>query len=107
MMSITATVKTAAEEQAAICRLFAHSQRVLILWVLADREKSVSQIAQALNTSLQNTSQHLRRMKKSGIIVPRREAQTIYYHICRDALPELGWLLLKASPETVETIPVT
>jgi len=58
----------------------------LILWVLAKGEKSVGEIAAAVEASLQNTSQHLRLMKDRGILTGRREGQTIYYRIADLAL---------------------
>jgi len=42
---------------------------------------SVNEIAQAIHSSLQNTSQHLRLMKGQGILDTRRAGQTIYYRI--------------------------
>ena len=80
--------KALAESQAAICSVFANAKRVMILWSLADREKSVGQIASAIEASLQCTSQHLNMMKQMGVLDSRRDGQTIYYHVVRDDLVE-------------------
>lgn len=72
-------LKKLAECQASVCRVFACSRRILILWVLASGEQSVTDIACQIGASLQNTSQHLQLMKKMGFVTSRREAQTIYY----------------------------
>jgi DNA-binding transcriptional ArsR family regulator len=56
----------------------------MILWALAREEKAVTAIAQAIDASLQNTSQHLSLMKGAGILESRRDGQTIYYHIADD-----------------------
>ena len=67
-----------------------------ILWVLAaEKEKSVGEIASAVDSSLQNTSQHLRLMKDKGIVASRREGQTVYYRIERDDLVDGCRLLLQ------------
>jgi DNA-binding transcriptional ArsR family regulator len=71
----------AAEKQAEICKVFGNVNRVLILWALGDREMSVGDIADAIESSLQNTSQHLRLMKDKGIVASRRKGHVIYYHI--------------------------
>lgn len=69
------------EEQAQIHQVFSNSWRILILWVLENQENSVGEIADAIGTTMQNTSQHLRLMKDKGILESRREGQTIYYRI--------------------------
>ena len=76
-----AELKTRAEQQADLYRVLSSATRLRILWALADQELSVGEIAAAVETSLQNTSQHLRLMQDKGILTSRREAQTIYYAI--------------------------
>ncbi|MCB8920298.1 MAG: winged helix-turn-helix transcriptional regulator [Ardenticatenaceae bacterium] len=93
---MNAAYKALAEKQAAVCSVFANPTRVLILWALADGERPVSDIAMAVEASLQNTSQHLRLMKERGILKSRREAQTIYYHIVENENTESCQLLLHA-----------
>lgn len=87
--------KMLAEQQAAVCRIFANPTRILILWAVAEDEKSVSEIAAAVGASLQNTSQHLRLMKERGILKSRREAQTIYYRVGPNEYTEKCQLLLQ------------
>lgn len=70
-----------AEKQAALCRVMANSRRLHILWVLSKEELSVSEIALRVGSSMQNISQHLGLLKKSGIVTARRAGQTIYYQI--------------------------
>jgi DNA-binding transcriptional ArsR family regulator len=78
---MNAKFKDLAEQQADIYRVFGNATRLRILWSLADQELSVGEIAAAAETSLQNTSQHLRLMQDKGILTSRRESQTIYYRI--------------------------
>ncbi len=70
-----------AGEQAEIFRIFSNEKRILIFWLLLEREMSVNEIAESVGTSIQNTSQHLRLMKSKGILDTRRDGQTIYYYI--------------------------
>ena len=79
------TIKLA-REQAQLCRIFGNQYRVLALWALTDGEMSVSEIANSVCSSIQNTSQHLRLMKDKGVVVSRREGQTVYYRIAEDDL---------------------
>ncbi len=77
-----------ARQQAEICKVFGNANRILILWALGDREMSVGDIAEAIESSLQNTSQHLRLMKDKGILISRRESHTVYYHVADHELLE-------------------
>lgn len=69
------------EEQAQVHQIFSNHWRILILWVLEKQENSVGEIADAIGTTMQNTSQHLRLMKDKGILESRRDGQTIFYRI--------------------------
>ena len=84
-----------AKKQADICRVFGNANRILILWSLVERAMSVSEIASAIGSSLQNTSQHLRLMKDKGVLSSRREGSTVYYQIeCGDFTKDCRVLLL-------------
>lgn len=93
--------KVLAENQAAVCSVFANPKRILILWTIADQEKSVSEIASIVGTSLQSTSQHLRLMRERGILNSRREGQTIYYFIAQNEAAEMCKLLNQPRPKGV------
>jgi DNA-binding transcriptional ArsR family regulator len=77
-------IKELAEKQAELCKLFGNASRILILWSLSDRELPVSEIAEEVGTSLQNTSQHLALLKEHKIVSSRRDGQTIYYRIAEN-----------------------
>ncbi|KAF0108125.1 MAG: hypothetical protein FD146_1139 [Anaerolineaceae bacterium] len=70
-----------AEKQAALCRAFGNARRLLILWILSKDELPVHEIAARAGSSLQNVSQHLNLLKRSGIVTTRRDGQTIFYQI--------------------------
>jgi ArsR family transcriptional regulator len=88
-----------AKKQAEICKVFGNPSRVMILWTLADGEMSVSGIASIIDSSLQNTSQHLRLMKDRGILACRREGNTVYYCITHHELLD-GCRLLQLTERT-------
>ncbi len=70
-----------AEKQAELFRIFGNARRLYILWLLAEEELSVNQIADRVGTTLQNISQHLGVLKRYGFVSNRRDGQTIYYNI--------------------------
>jgi DNA-binding transcriptional ArsR family regulator len=75
------TLYDLAEKQAAICKVIGNTRRLLILWQLSNQELSVNEIAASVGSTLQNVSQHLSVLKRSGIVVTRREGQDIYYQL--------------------------
>jgi ArsR family transcriptional regulator len=66
---------------ALIHSVFSNAKRLLIFWTLDGKEMSVNELADHIDSSAQNTSQHLRLMKERGILASRRDGQTIYYRI--------------------------
>lgn len=87
-------MKKIAEERAEIYQIFSNAKRLLIFWLLEEQEMPVKSLTEALGTSIQNTSQHLRLMKAKNILETRRDGKEIYYRIadtatgnlCRDIL---------------------
>ena len=51
------------------------------LWLLCHCEECVSNIAAAMNMSDPAVSHHLKLLKKSGLIVSRRDGKEIYYKL--------------------------
>lgn len=82
-----------ANRRANFCSVFSNANRVMILWELSEGEMSVTEIASAINASLQNTSQHLSLMKAQDIVSTRRDGQTIYYRIVDNPSQQLCFLL--------------
>lgn len=83
---VSPEIQDLAERQAMLCKVFSNAQRVLIFWLLAEKERTVSEIAEMINASLPSTSQHLHLMELNNILVSRRERQNIYYHIAENEL---------------------
>ena len=72
---------TKAQKQAEFCGILGNSRRIQIVWTLGNRELTVSEIAEEIKASMQNTSQHLRLMKNKGLLISRRDGREIYYRI--------------------------
>ena len=70
-----------AQEQAEYCGILGSALRIQIVWTLGDRELTVTEIAEDISASMQNTSQHLRLMKNKGVLHSRRDGREIYYRI--------------------------
>ena len=64
------------EVHADFCHVLSSSTRIMILWLLADGEKSVTELADTLELPVPNVSQHLRIMRDRGAVLTRKEGQS-------------------------------
>ena len=63
-----------------LLKALGNAQRLRVLCLLVDREMSVGQINEQLPDLSQSAlSQHLAKLREEGLVVTRREAQTIWY----------------------------
>jgi len=66
---------------AEICKTLSHPRRLEILSILRHGEMAVGAIVNLMRASKANVSQHLAIMRKSGILVARRDGQSVHYRI--------------------------
>ncbi len=71
----------AAGKASALMKTLGHKGRLMVLCQLASGEKSVGELSESLGISQSPLSQHLSRMRKEGLVITRREAQTIFYSL--------------------------
>jgi DNA-binding transcriptional ArsR family regulator len=64
-----------------LLKALANRHRLLILCQLIERERSVGELAEFLGIRDSTASQHLALMRRDGLVVARREGQTIWYSI--------------------------
>ncbi|HAD12368.1 MAG TPA: ArsR family transcriptional regulator [Saprospirales bacterium] len=64
---------------AGMAKAFAHANRLEILDLLANGEKTVEQIAAQTAVTVANASQHLQVLKQSRLVRSRRQGNFIYY----------------------------
>ena len=77
-------MKSAAEKASALMKTLGHQGRLMILCQLATGEKSVGELSRLLDIPQSPLSQHLSRMRGEGLVMPRREAQTVFYSLNSD-----------------------
>ncbi|MHB8512094.1 MAG: ArsR/SmtB family transcription factor [Actinomycetota bacterium] len=88
----------AVERAAASLRLLADPTRMKVLWALAQGESSVSCLAELAGANPPTVSQHLAKLRLSGLVTARREGTFIYYSVAdahvarmlRDAVDHAG-----------------
>ena len=86
-----------ARKQTALCKVFSSTRRVLIVWVLGDKEMTVTEIARSVGASMQSASQHLRLMKDKGILISRKDGQAVLYRVAQNELMQ-SCIILEQSP---------
>ena len=73
------TMRNHAGDAAQLLQALANENRLQVLCLLADGERSVGDINALLDLSQSALSQHLAVLRAEGLVQTRREAQTIYY----------------------------
>lgn len=79
---------------ARIAAALGNGRRAEIIEVLAQGERGVEQVAEAIEQSLANTSHHLRTLARAGLVVGRREGTHVRYRLASEQVLEL-WLALR------------
>ncbi|MGB4057134.1 MAG: metalloregulator ArsR/SmtB family transcription factor [Alphaproteobacteria bacterium] len=77
------------EEAVRLLRALANKKRLMIVCTLFMGEKNVGEMEKIVGLSQSALSQHLARLRRDGIVNNRRDAQTIYYSLCSDAVQQL------------------
>jgi DNA-binding transcriptional ArsR family regulator len=65
-------------------KALSHENRLLLLCLLAERERSVSELEQILSLRQPTVSQQLARLRYDDLVTTRRDGKTIYYSIAND-----------------------
>lgn len=69
------------ELHAEVCKAFTHPTRVRILDLLRDGEKTVGNLAEAMDLAQPNVSQHLTVMRNADVVTRRKEGPHAYYRL--------------------------
>ena len=77
--------KTLAQEfsqlEADLCFALADSNRILILYTLAEESRNVTEITNDLNINQPTASRHLKILRERGLVSTERNGNTITYHL--------------------------
>ncbi|HRF08212.1 MAG TPA: metalloregulator ArsR/SmtB family transcription factor [Xanthobacteraceae bacterium] len=65
-------------------KALSHESRLLLLCLLAEGERSVTELENILSLRQPTVSQQLARLRFDGMVTTRREGKTIYYSIAND-----------------------
>jgi rhodanese-related sulfurtransferase/DNA-binding HxlR family transcriptional regulator len=77
-----------------VAKAMASGRRAEIVDLLAQGERSVDEIAAAIDQTVANTSHHLRAMARAGLVSTRRDGTRIFYALASERVAEL-WAALR------------
>ena len=90
------------ELHADMCKGFSHPLRLMILNILRVSEKSVAEIAEALEIPFGTVSPHLLMMKRRRVLVSLRSGNQIFYRIANPKILRAFDLIQKILCEHME-----
>jgi DNA-binding transcriptional ArsR family regulator len=73
-----------ARDATALLKALSHEARLVIMCLLMDGEKSVTELERALGRRQAAVSQQLARLRLDGLVKARREGKIIYYSVASD-----------------------
>jgi DNA-binding transcriptional ArsR family regulator len=73
-----------AERASSFLKVLAHESRLLILCILCEGERSVTELERLLALRQPTVSQQLARLRAEGLVATRREGKTIYYRLASE-----------------------
>jgi len=82
-------------------KAMANGRRAELIDVLAQGERSVEELADEIDQTVANTSQHLQRLLRSGLVESRRDGTRIYYSLSGPLVADLWRTMRRAAQEHV------
>ncbi len=67
--------------EAGLCYALADTTRILILYLLAEGEATVTQLVTQLEQPQPTVSRHLKVLRERGLVIARREGVNVYYRL--------------------------
>ena len=64
-----------------LLKALAHPSRLMLLCLMAERERAVGELTDLLGLRQANVSQQLAKLRQEGLVGQRRDGKAIYYHI--------------------------
>ncbi len=80
---------------AAVLALAGNEVRLQMLFLLADEQLCVCDLADVLQMTISAVSQHLRKLRDGGVVQARKVGQTVFYSLNAAYLPVLQPLLAR------------
>lgn len=87
---------------AELCKALGHEHRIAIMHAVCRQERSVAELATALDLPAHTISQHLQVLRAQRLVRARKDGQTVYYVIANAKFMEACLLMQQALLEEHE-----
>jgi ArsR family transcriptional regulator, arsenate/arsenite/antimonite-responsive transcriptional repressor len=77
------------EQLALDLKLLSDKSRLTILGLLREKELCACEVAEILNISQPNLSQHMRKLREGGLVHETKKSQWVYYSLAIDNKPHI------------------
>ena len=77
-----------AQFHAEICSGLADPNRILLLYTLVERPYNVTELAEVVNLPQPTVSRHLKVLRERGLVIPRRDGQSVFYSLADERVIE-------------------
>jgi DNA-binding transcriptional ArsR family regulator len=78
-----------AEDASHMLKAISHESRLMVLCLLSERERSVSELEHILALRQPTVSQQLARLREENLVKTRREGNTIYYSLANEEVRKI------------------
>jgi ArsR family transcriptional regulator len=92
-----------AQLHAELCSALADPNRILLLYVLADRAHHVNELAISLGLPQPTISRHLKVLRERGLVSAERDGQSVYYMLADQRVLEALDLLRVVLADQLKT----
>jgi rhodanese-related sulfurtransferase len=89
---------------ASVAKAMASGRRAEIVELLAQGERTVDEIAAAIDQSVANTSHHLRTLARAGLVRTRREGTWVHYSLASDDVAAMWAAIRRVAEQQVADI---
>lgn len=89
-------------QHAEMCQVFSHPTRLGIINVLREGDRTVTEIADLLEISMGNLSQHLAMMRERRILTNRKVGNQVFYQVANPKMLKAFDLLREILLEQIE-----
>lgn len=88
---------------AEICQTLANPKRLRIINILREKEVSAGELQKILKIPRANLSQHMSVLRQKGIVVARKEGNTVYYRLARPKILKAYDIMREILFEVIES----
>lgn len=89
---------------ASVAKALSSGRRAEIVELLAQGERTVDEVADAIDQSVANTSHHLRTLARAGLVATRREGTHVHYRLANPQVAALWRAMRGVAAEQVDGI---